>query len=94
VYGRYNWTLGAAWAARAGRESPYLIGRNVSRVLALSPEVDLRRTRTWAEFAAIIAGLLQVHVLRVCVCVCAHARVLWGRDRHFWTDRENVSKRG
>ncbi len=61
VYGRYNWTLGQEWAVRAGRESPYLLGHNVTRVLALSPDIDLSRTRSWAEFSSIMAGLFQVH---------------------------------
>ncbi len=60
VLGRYNWTLGMEFARRSKRPDPYLARRDVTRVLALSPSVDLARTRSWHEMASIIAGLMQV----------------------------------
>ncbi len=59
--GRFNWTLGEELARARKRETPYQWSkRKVQRVLALSPHVDLSRTRSWRELASIIAGLLQV----------------------------------
>ncbi len=62
MLGRYNWSLGAEVARAHQRESPYLYGYDVQRVLALSPKVDLSRTRSWAELSSIITGLVQVRL--------------------------------
>ncbi len=60
VVGRYNWTLAQEVGRALGRHSVYMYPFRPSRVLALSPRLDLSRTRSWAEFASIIAGLAQV----------------------------------
>ncbi len=60
VLGRYNWTTGAQVAKLGNVQSAYGLRRDVRRVLALSPEVDLSRTRSWEELGKIIAGLMQV----------------------------------
>jgi hypothetical protein len=63
LYGRYNWTVGAALKEKYGYASVYASGRlgfESSRLLALSPSIDLARTRSWEEVANIILGLFEV----------------------------------
>lgn len=73
VLGRYNWTLGARVARAFGHPTPYALQGEVTKVLMLSPDVDLARTRNWTEFAHVIAGLFQVktHAL-LHALVCMH----------------------
>ncbi len=47
-------------AHAAGHPNAYGLQKGVTRVLALSPDIDLSRTRNWAELSSIIAGLVQV----------------------------------
>lgn len=69
VYGRYNYSLGYELLRKQGEPDIKIYGfgktdrskkANVSTVISLSPNIDLRRTRTWGEFASIVYGLLQV----------------------------------
>lgn len=60
IYGRYNWTLGSEYAKDGHQTAPYASGNLPERVLALSPRVDLSRTRNMGELASILAGLLQL----------------------------------
>ena len=53
-----NWTLATAF-----HRSPYVMGGNVTRVLALSPHMDMSRVRNWTEFTTIVSGLIQVALL-------------------------------
>jgi hypothetical protein len=69
IFGRYNYSLGYELLRERGEPGTkiYAYGKalgskavNLTKVIALSPRIDLRRTRTWSEFASIIYGLLQV----------------------------------
>ena len=85
IYGRFNWTLSASLAERYGYSSPYSSGRhgyNASKLLALSPSIDLSRTRSWTEFASIMIGLFQVANIsgRVAVIPQISCRAPWLHD--------------
>lgn len=62
MMGRYNWTLGQQVATTLDQalKSPYTNGLHVKHVLALSPDLDLTRTRNWTEFHRVMTGLIQV----------------------------------
>ncbi len=72
-YGRYNWTLGEHVATVAGLKTPYAVHKDITSVLALSPRVDLSRTRSWEEYATIVTGLMQVCS---CLSACLHMLAL------------------
>lgn len=57
--GRYDWDL-AARVRAAANKTVYSTGRPVARVLALSPALDLARTRNWTELNLILYSLIQV----------------------------------
>jgi hypothetical protein len=65
LFGRYNWRIGRELGVLGGTPlSVYgysrLTEHAFSKVLALSPQVDLSRTRSWSELASILIGLYQV----------------------------------
>ncbi|GFH25918.1 hypothetical protein HaLaN_23964, partial [Haematococcus lacustris] len=60
LVGRFNWALSEAIFKKLQNRSPYSSHRPVTRVLALSPDLDLGYTRSWTELAHILYGLVQV----------------------------------
>ncbi|GFH28332.1 uncharacterized protein HaLaN_26807, partial [Haematococcus lacustris] len=63
LVGRFNWALSEAIFKKLQNRSPYSSHRPVTRVLALSPDLDLGYTRSWTELAHILYGLVQVAFL-------------------------------
>ena len=65
VYGHFDWELSRLLHKDPAIDAllmpgPYVRGPAPERVLALSPDVDLSRTRNLVEYKRIVAGLLQV----------------------------------
>lgn len=60
MVGRMNWTLTTAIRRSMDWRSPYISALPVRRVLALSPHLDLARTRNATELHRLVYGLVQV----------------------------------
>ncbi|KAL6747905.1 hypothetical protein V8C86DRAFT_2894510 [Haematococcus lacustris] len=63
LVGRFNWALSEAIFKKVQNRSAYSSHQPVTRVLALSPDLDLGYTRSWTELAHILYGLVQVAFL-------------------------------
>ena len=65
IYGGFDWALSRFLHADKEADAkmapgPYFTGAVPRRVIALSPDIDLSKTRTLRDFKRVIAGLLQV----------------------------------
>ncbi len=65
IYGGFDWKLSKFMHADevASKEllpGPYFTGKTPTRVIMLSPALDLSHTRSLREFKRITAGLIQV----------------------------------
>lgn len=83
-YGAYNFSLGAALAARRN-ETPYETVKPFDRVIALDPTIDLSRLRNIGELASIVTGLIQLaklsHRVFLIPEIPCYAQFIYDRER-------------